>query len=137
MSPPKVSKNIKTRLGTLERLPGNIVLLNIEDNIPVDMEIMVDVIDGLLECFPGQKFFVIADARKILTNATIDSLNYAAYNKQFNKYCAAQAVITDNLAISLIANFYASILKRNEKVKLVKNMPEAEAWLKGKEALLG
>ena len=102
----------------------------------MDMEIMVDVIDGLLNCFPGQKFFVIADARKVLTNATMDSLNYAAYHKQFNKYCMAQAILTNSLAISLIANFYASTLKKNANVKLVKHMSEAEVWLNNKEALL-
>jgi hypothetical protein len=117
-------------------LSGNIALLRIKDNIPVDMEIMVDVIDGLLNCFPGQKFFVIADARKVLTNASMDSLNYAAYHAEFNKYCMAQAIITDNLAISLIANFYANTLKRNENVKLVKNMSDAERWLHAKADVL-
>ena len=129
-------ERIDTLLGPIERLPGNIALLTAQDNIQVDMEIAVDVIDGLLKCFPEQKFFLIADARKILSTATMDALSFAAYHEQFNKYCMAQAIITDSLAISLIANFYASTLKKNSNVKLVKHMSEAEAWLKGKKALL-
>jgi len=127
---------IDTLLGPIERLPGNIALLRVQDNIQVDMEIAVNVINGLLRCFPGQKFFLIADARKILTMATMDALSFAAYHEQFNKYCKAQAIITDSLAISLIANFYALTLKKNVNVKLVKHMPEAEAWLKSKAELL-
>lgn len=128
--------NIDTLLGPISKLDGNIALLRVQDNIQVDIEIMVDLIDGLLSCFPGQKFFVIADARKIITNASMSSLNYAAYHAEFNKHCMAQAILTDSLAISLIANFYAKTLKQNKNVRLVKNMFEAETWLKSKVDLL-
>jgi len=124
-------EHIDTLLGPISKLDGNIALLRVQDNIQVDMEIAIDVVDGLLKCFPGQKFFLIADARKILTNASMDALSYAAV-----QHCMAQAILTDSQAISLIANFYAKTLKQNKNVRLVKNMSEAENWLKDKVELL-
>ena len=129
-------EHIDTLLGPISKLDGNIALLRVQDNIQVDMEIAIDVVDGLLKCFPGQKFFLIADARKILTNASMDALSYAAVHAEFNKHCMAQAILTDSRAISLIANFYAKTLRQNKNVRLVKNMSEAENWLKDKVELL-
>jgi len=127
---------IDTLLGPISKLDGNIALLQVQDNIQVDMKIAIDVVDALLKCFPGQKFFLIADARKIITNASMDALSYAAVHAEFNKHCMAQAILTDSQAISLIANFYAKTLKQNKNVRLVKNMSEAENWLKDKVELL-
>ena len=129
-------EHIDTLLGPIDKLEGNIALLRVQDNIQVDMEIAIDVVDGLLKCFPGQKFFLIADARKIITNASMDALSYAAVHAEFNKHCMAQAILTDSRAISLIANFYAKTLRQNKNVRLVKNMSEAENWLKDKVELL-
>ena len=138
-------EHIDTLLGPIDKLEGNIALLRVKENVSVDMKVMVDVIDGFLKCFPGQKFFVILDCiprnrqvdmHKIVANASMDSLNHAAYHAEFNKYCMAQAIVADRLAISLIANFYAVTLKKNMNVKLVKHMSEAEAWLNSKVDLL-
>ena len=100
------------------------------------MRVMADLIDGMLRCFPREKFFVIVDARKIATNATIDALTYSASHPGLIKYCVARAVVTDSLAISLIANFYANILARHQQVKLFKRMSDAESWIHGKKVLL-
>ena len=138
-------EHIDTLLGPIDKLEGNIALLRVKANVTVDMPVMVDVVDGFLKCFPGQKKFVIldciqrsrqADIHKIVANASMDSLNHAAYHAEFNKNCMAQAIVADRLAISLIANFYAVTLKKNMNVKLVKHMSEAHAWLKGKVDLL-
>jgi len=138
-------EHIDTLLGPIDKLEGNIALLRVKANVTVDMPVMVDVVDGFLKCFPGQKFFVILDCIKrkpqtdvnaVITNTSMDALTYAAYHDEFNKYCMAQAIVADKLAITLIANFYSVILKKNMNAKLVKHMSEAEAWLNSKVALL-
>ena len=72
----------------------------------------------------------ISDARKIHSDAHLDAMKLAATHKEFNQYCIAQAIITDNLAVRLLANFYAKTLKRNKNVRMVKNKNEALNWLK-------
>jgi len=129
-------RDIDTLLGPISKLNGNIALLNVKDNLSVDLAIAIDVIDALLRYFPGQKFFLIPDCRKILSSASIDALEYVTQHEEFNKYCVAQAIVTDNLPITLLANFYATTLMHNKNVKLVKNMPEAENWINSKANLL-
>ena len=120
---------IVTLLGKLFKFDSNIVVLRVEDNITVDLRIAKDAIEGMLKCFPEEPFFLIADCRKIKSDAKLEAIKYSAFHKELNHYCKAQAIITDNLAIRLMANFYASTIKKNKNVKLVKNMNEAQNWL--------
>ena len=136
MSTSSSKKDIETLLGPIERLPGNIAVVRVLDNMHVDMGVMVDLIDGMLRCFPREKFFVIADARKIATNVTIDALTYCTSNTGLKKYCAAGAIVTDSLSISLIANYYANTLARQQQVKVFKYMSDAKSWIHGKAGLL-
>jgi len=123
------SEFIDTLLGKLFKLDGNTVVLKVEDNITVDMRIAKDAIDGMLRCFPGEPFCLIADCSAVISNAKLDAIHYSAFHEELNHFCRAQAIITDNLGILLMANFYASTIKKNKNVKLVKNMNEAQNWL--------
>ena len=122
-------QHVDTLLGPIYKLDGDIAFLRIKDNISIDIRVVTDVIDGLLSCFPGQPFYIIVDARKILTDATLEAMKYAAFHEELNQFCITQIILTDNLAMQLIVNFYASTLKKNKNIKLVKNFSEAESWL--------
>ena len=104
-------RNIDTLLGPISKFNGNIALLTVRANISVNMEVMVDVIDGLLKCFPGQNFFLLLDSlqrtptddqRTIVTSASVEALRYAAHHAEFNKYCVAQAILIDRLPIFIL-----------------------------------
>ena len=122
-------EHVDTLLGPIYKLNGNIAVLKAKDNIIIDIRVVTDVVSGFLNCFPGHPFYIIADVRNILTDATLEAMRYAAFHEELNQLCMTQVILTDNLAMKLIFNFYASTLKRNKNIKLVQNFPEAESWL--------
>jgi len=126
----QANEPISCQLGKVFKLEPNIIILKVEDNITVDVPTSQEAINVFLKCYPGSPFYLIVDARKIHSDAHLDAMKLAATHKEFNQYCIAQAIITDNLAVRLLANFYAKTLKRNKNVRMVKNKNEALNWLK-------
>lgn len=72
-------------------------------------------------------FTVLVDARKN-HNATREGREFMAKNHKPNR--KAMAIMTNNLAIKLIVNFYIKINKPKTPTKLFNDIKEAEKWLK-------
>ncbi len=65
-------------------------------------------------------------------NASISSMQFFSKDIKYNNVCVAQAIITNKLALKLLANFYADFIYKKSKVKIFNNYNDGFTWIDNK-----
>ena len=124
---------VKTSVGVIEKYDHNTGWLKFNKRAQVNIDEAKEIRNKGMGLFNHAKYMMVIDTRGTYANGSMEALNYLALDEKLNELCIAQAIIVDNLAVSLLANFYVSIMSRNSNVKLFKNEVEAIQWLSSKE----
>lgn len=120
---------MNTSLGILSEIADNIYLLDYKDGLEIDLKKSVDFRNQLTELVKDQKIGIILNAMNIQGNASISSMQFFSNDIKYNKICLAQAIITNKLALKLLAKFYTEFFKKKSKVKVFSNFNEGLTWV--------
>ena len=120
---------VKTSVGIIEKYNQYTGWLKFNKMAQVNIEEAMEIRNKGMEMFNHAKYMMVIDTRETNANGSMEALNYLAMDEKLNELCIAQAIIVDNLAVSLLANFYVSIMIKNSNVKLFKNEAQAIQWL--------
>lgn len=121
------SQPVKTKATEIWLDHDSVVCVRILENAEMDE-------DAFKECFavyrqlllPGQQALQLIDARAIC-NITLEGKEYSALNS--SELFSATAVITDNLSVKLLINFFNKYHKHPVPFKLFATEEEARIWL--------
>ena len=120
---------MNTSLGILSEIADNVYLLDYKDGLEIDLKNSVDFRNQLTELVKDQKIGIILNAMNIEGNASISSMQFFSNDIKYNKICLAQAIITNKLALKLLAKFYTEFFKKKSKVKVFSNFNEGLSWV--------
>ena len=123
---------VETSVGVIEKYNQYTGWLKFNKKAQVNIEEAIEIRNKGIGLFNHAKYMMVIDARGTYANGSMEALNYLANDEKLKELCIAQAIIVDNLAVSLLANFYVNILNKTPNVKLFKNGLEAIKWLESK-----
>ena len=104
-----------------------ILYVEILEYADLDEKTLTEQFETRNKLIGDREFTVLVDARKN-HNATREGREFMAKSDNPNR--KALAIMTNNLAVKLIANFYIKINKPKTPTKLFNDIKEAEKWLK-------
>jgi hypothetical protein len=90
---------------------------------------MIKLVDVSLELVNGTPFYLLVDARNILSNMSHGARAYLTNKKEFQELNIAQAIIVNNMPTKILANFYMKFYKQPSPVKLFEDFNEGKTWL--------
>lgn len=106
-----------------------LLLVKFKDGVEVDLNEMNELIIHSLDLVQGSIFFLLVDARDILSDLDHEARNYFASHELYNKQNIAQAIVVNNTPIRLLANFYLKFYHHQNPVKIFNKIDLAEEWL--------
>ncbi len=112
---------------TLENRDGVIWLIMKED-AELDVKEVKEFTAICERLSNGKPYFLISDARVNL-NITSEA-RIAAASKDISPLLVANAVLVNNVAVRMVANFFTAVNKPHFKYKVFNQEEEALAWLK-------
>lgn len=122
---------MNTSLGVLSKIADNIYLLDYKDGIEIDLKNSVDFRNQLTDLIKNEKIGIILNAMDIQGNASISSMQFFSNDIKYNNICVAQAIITNKLALKLLAKFYTEFFRKKSKVKIFSNFNDGLSWVEG------
>ena len=132
-SPIIILKEIDVPEASIKLRSDGIVLVHYKKNVTIDADTQFSMRELFKELAPGKKLNYIfsADAGVSFTK---DARENSAKSTQ-DSPIAAYAVIANNLAYRIIANFYLKVNKPKVPFKLFPNTEEALFWLHANKAI--
>jgi hypothetical protein len=131
---PKESRELDC--ATLWKLNNEVILVRYKDGANLELEDAVEVRDAFIELAGGRKFLGLVDARNMGGTLGRKASDYFAKDEKFNTLMMAQALVVNNLALTLIARFYIMISNPISEARIFKNIEESLDWLETKKHLL-
>lgn len=119
----------ETYSATLTFEESKILLVKFKDGVEVDLDEMIQLVDVSLEMVNNSNFFLLVDARNILSSMNHKAREYITNHKEYNNLNIAQAIIVNNMPIKILANFYIKFYKQENPVKMFNNYDEGKTWL--------
>ena len=120
---------MNTSLGILSEIADNIYFLDYKDGLEIDVKNSVEFRNQLTELIKDKKIGIILNAMNIQGTASISSMQFFSNDVKYNKICVVQAIITNKLALKLLAKFYTEFFKKKSKVKVFSNFNEGLSWV--------
>lgn len=123
-------KKVELPYATLELKDGIIWLILFED-AELDVKEVIDFTAICEKLSHGKPYFLVSDAR---VNLSITSdARKAAASKEISPLLVANAVLVNNVAVRMVANFFTTVNKPHFKYKVFNEEREALAWLKNQK----
>ncbi|NQX97736.1 MAG: hypothetical protein HRT73_07635 [Flavobacteriales bacterium] len=107
----------------------NVLLVKIKDNVEIDEKEISDLVDASLEIVKGIPFYLLVDARDILSSINHESRDYFTKHEEYNRLNIAQAIVVNNMPTRIIANFFFQFYKHQNPVKVFTCIVEGKKWL--------
>lgn len=111
----------------------DIFFVDYNEGTEITKEILRNMLQNMLDLSKGIPFAVYSDITKNISS-TAEARIYGAKN-EFTNYIIASAVVTNNLAVKIMVNFFISFNKPEKPVRLFKNKMDAVHWLKNQVEL--
>jgi hypothetical protein len=120
-------KPIELSYATIEKR-GGIIWLIMKEDAEIDVKEIIEF-TAICEEISGHKpYILVSDAR---VNLTITSeARKAAASKEVSPLLLANAVLVNNIAVRMVANFFTTVNKPHFKYKVFNEEKEALNWLK-------
>ncbi len=127
----KIVKQIVLPEASLSLREDGIVMVFYKNNILLDVPLQLRMADAFNEIADGKKSLFIFEAGEnvIVTKEARDN----ALKLEDSTPILASAVVANNLAYRIIANFFIKVQRPKGKYKVVANREEALLWLKSLE----
>jgi len=107
----------------------SVLLVRFKNDVYVDVEEAKKLVVASLEMVSGKSFYLLVDARDILSSIDHESRKYIADHKEYNDLNVAQSIIVNNMPIRLLAQFYYKVYQHKNPVKIFSTMEEGKKWL--------
>tara|TARA_R110001592_G_scaffold95393_2_gene274886 strand:- start:3579 stop:3968 length:390 start_codon:yes stop_codon:yes gene_type:complete len=108
---------------------SHVLTVTFKNDVEVDLEEMIKLVDVSLEIVNGTPFYLLVDARNILSTINHDAREYITKHKEYGRLNIAQAIIVNNMPIKILANFYMKFYKQPNPVKMFGDILEGRTWL--------
>ncbi|MCB9359720.1 MAG: hypothetical protein H6588_00325 [Flavobacteriales bacterium] len=108
---------------------NQVLTVRFKNNVDVDLTEMVKLVDVSLELVNGTPFYLLVDARNILSNMSHGAREYITKHKEYARLNIAQAIIVNNMPVKILANFYMKFYKQPNPVKMFGDITEGKKWL--------
>lgn len=122
----QTKKSLNTSVCEMELKDDNIVFIRTFEDASIEIPEIDDINKALKELVSSQPCYlvVIAGAGSSSSN---EAREYGA--KMREKNVTAEAIVINNIAIRILANFYIKVNKPQQKIKLFSNTHDAVEWL--------
>ena len=124
----KIIRQIELTEATLSLREDGIVLVFYNDNTVIDIPVqlkMADAFNQIANGIPSLFIFTAGEGVAITKEARDNALKL-----EDSTPIKASAVVADNLAYRIIANFFLKVQKPKGKYRVVANLEDAIKWLK-------
>lgn len=124
----KIIRQIELTEATLSLREDGIVLVFYNDNTVIDIPVqlkMADAFNQIANGIPSLFIFTAGEGVTITKEARDNALKL-----EDSTPIKASAVVADNLAYRIIANFFLKVQKPKGKYRVVANLEDAIKWLK-------
>lgn len=124
----KIIRQIELTEATLSLRDDGIVLVFYNDNTVLDIPVqlkMADAFNQIADGIPSLFVFTAGEGVTITKEARDNALKL-----EDSTPIKASAVVADNLAYRIIANFFLKVQKPKGKYRVVANLEDAIKWLK-------
>ena len=120
-------KKIELVYATLEKRDDFIWLIMKED-AELDVKEVIEFTSACEKLSGNKPYFLISDARVNLSITTEG--RKAAASRKISPLLVANAVLVNNVAVRMVANFFTAVNKPHFKYKVFNEELEALTWLK-------
>jgi hypothetical protein len=96
---------------------------------PIELPEYKEFMEGCQSLIGERKVLNIVDLRGQYVYFSKEARAYTASNEQLNNMRIAEAILVDNVAIRIAAQFYLSLFKPPVKTKLFSDLMDAKKWL--------
>lgn len=107
----------------------NLITTKFKNGIDVDLKEIKLLTDWSLEVTDNKPFYLLVDARDILSSMDHESRKYFSEHKRYNELNIAQAIVVNNMPIRLLASAYYKLYNHQNPIKIFKEIEEAKDWL--------
>tara|TARA_B100002051_G_scaffold156087_1_gene147635 strand:+ start:36 stop:419 length:384 start_codon:yes stop_codon:yes gene_type:complete len=107
----------------------NLITVRFKDGIDINKEEISLLVNWSLEVVENKPFYLLVDARDILSSMDHESRKFFAEHKEYNQLNIAQAIVVNNMPIRLIAMAYYKLYKHSNPIQVFKDIEEAKLWL--------
>jgi hypothetical protein len=118
--------SIETSASVITIHENGVGQMHFKDGIVLDVPLQMEHLDGLIKIAKGKKIPFVVTAGKHV-NITPEARNNAIVIEDLSPVCAT-AVVVQNLAYRLIADFYLKINKPKTPYKVFTDKKAAFAW---------
>ena len=84
---------------------SHILLVTFRDGVDVDLNEMIKLVDTSLEIVNNTPFYLLVDARNILSTISHEAREYITKHEEYSRLNIAQAIVVNNMPIKILANF--------------------------------
>ena len=107
----------------------SVLTVKFKNNVDVKLDEAKRLVDVSLEMVNGKMFYLLVDARDILSAMDHPSRKYIAEHKEYNRLNIAQAIVVNNMAIKLLAIAYYKLYPHDQPIRIFSDIEEARNWL--------
>ncbi|PCH92559.1 MAG: hypothetical protein COB85_08035 [Bacteroidetes bacterium] len=118
-----------TQAATVSRFDDETIMLKISEGANIKVPEVTEFRDRILELASQKKFLLLIDISDVFFSSSNEAMKVFSQDSELVKLRVAQAIVVDNLAIKLLANFYIKVARPPGEAKLFKRMSEAVSWL--------
>jgi len=121
-----VTKELYSAIISLDE--DKVLLVKYKNGMDVDLEEAEKIMDATVNIVEKTPFYLIVDARDVLGSIDHNSRKLMSEH-EVNEFNIAQAIIVNNIASRLVANFYLKFYKHSNPIKVFTNINEGRKWL--------
>lgn len=107
----------------------NLVITKFKTGIDLDLKEIKQLVDWTIDAVNNKSFYLLVDARDILSSMDHESRKYFAEHEKYNELNIAQAIVVNNMPIRLLASAYYKLYKHENPIKIFKEIEPAKEWL--------
>jgi hypothetical protein len=122
----KIDRTVTTSVCQISLEKNDVVFVKMNENAIIDVEEVDEKHQSLNELVDHQPYCMLVIPASG-NSASAEARKYAARLK--NKKVIAEAIVVDNLAHRLLANFYIKVNRPRQKVRVFSSVPAGLAWI--------
>ncbi|MES2681764.1 MAG: hypothetical protein V4635_17850 [Bacteroidota bacterium] len=122
----KINRTVTTSVCQISVEKNDVVFVKMNENAIIDIEEVDEMHQSLNELVDHRPYYMVV-IPAIGNTSSSEARKYAARLK--NKKLMAEAIVVDNLAQRIMANFYVKVNRPNQKVKVFSSVPAGLAWI--------
>jgi len=130
------SDGIDSPFFTIKKREPGVIHIIVKDGGTLELKDIKESVALLDKITNGNEFLGLIDIRNAFMTISPSALAYIGSDNGQLKYCKAEAIVVDSLAVSLIMNFYIKFVPKNKISKTFKDVRSALAWLDSQKSLL-